>query len=375
MSLHFIVPVSRVDHQLLPRFCELINFHGACRGQHLTFVYTNDVPPQAIQESKASISGLFDQVDERASPIIGKGWPLGSNQLFRDCAKFAIHKRLPWMFLELDSVPLRKGWALELDAEHAKGGKRFTGCIVPTRGFMTNQAGEKIATTGDPHMVGFGIYPPDYCMTSVKLPFIDRQYNWTQAGLEPFDIQLRYEITPHAHHTDLIQHNLRTQNYRVENGQIVCDNVLASQDYAKPVDPQACILHGIKDFSLHGLILSGVCPESPHVTASSGAASPGGNGGGFLASLPAEDHGSGQPLTETLTSGVPSEIPDLAPSSSFQGASSIIKLIQDGKGRRPRDVARDLGTLENKVWEAISGPDSGLEVAKKGGWVRVKASA
>ena len=71
---------------------------------------------------------------------------------------------------------------------------------------------------------------------------------------------MQWDVIKQMTDTQLIQHNWKTENYRVEDGTIVCSNVEElpygiSFDY--PVRGDAVVLHGCKDGSLARLLHSG----------------------------------------------------------------------------------------------------------------------
>jgi hypothetical protein len=349
MPLHVIIPTSHGDHQRLPLLAKQIKAFGPYRGHHLTVAPTQDVPLQVAEEFKATLDGLFDSIDIQAVKTSRNSWPIGPNQQFREVARLAEAKRMFWFFMEPDCALLRKTWLEELDtamSDAERLGKRFLGAVVPTRGFEKGSDGTLIPVNGPPHMVGFGIYHPDLAKWSVKMPYLDRQFVFSTTPVEPFDTSMRDEIVPHAQHTFLIQHNFRTVNYRKDGDKIICDNAPGNPETAshvKPIDPRACILHGVKDDSLANLIMGGAdTSKSP---------------------VPKTEE---KPKTEAPKEPAPKGD---KPSYLVFKAKEILK---EGTAYRVKQMADKLEITEEVLRAEIDKPNSGLEIVNPG-WIRVKS--
>lgn len=366
-----IVPISHVDSHMVESFAANLQQFGPFRGHSFSILPTQDVPPQLSEEFKAKMAPLFDATEIFPVKTTSKSWPMGCNQHFRAAANYAATKGMVWYFLELDNAFTRSPFN-ELEQEYHEAKKPFMGAIVPTRTTDGSNVGS--------HMVGTGIYAAGFARASVKLSSIDRVFVWAaKTPMEPFDIACRHETTPFCHPTAKIQHNFKTCNYRLEDGQIVCDNLPGNaQSHAKPVDPRACVVHGCKDGTLAALILSGVeIPKTiPVKSASSGAVPSGGSDGDPSSSPPAEVHGSGQslepPKPEPLPPGPesPADGKPKVTSPSFI-AYKIQALLKDGQGRRPKDCAEELKLTEDQIKAVIAEETSGLELRNRQ-WVVVK---
>lgn len=342
--MNLILSVSNADQHLLPLQAQLIKHLGPNNGHTLTVVYEQEVSPTEIEGFCKEMQGLFDSVESVQVTTRAKGWPLGANQMFREVAKIAAKKGEVWYNYELDNTFTRSNALTILEREYHREQKPFMGAVVPTRGFV--QQGDKVTpqTFGE-HMVGTGIYPPGYAAASVKLPFVDRQFMW--GDIEPYDIAIRFETTPFAHPTKLIQHNLRTVNYRKEGDQIVCDNAPNNaQSHAKPVDPQAVVVHGCKDGSLAKLIMGGA--DTSKVKAP-------------------------EPVTTVAPEPQAPSVPtSLGKPPSFL-AVQVINLLKTGGGFRVKQLAEKLQVDEKVLREAIEDPSSTLEITTPG-WVRQKTA-
>jgi len=368
--IHLVIPVSQTDVSLLPQMADVLVHHGSNRGHILTVVYNQDVVGADVQAFCDKVKPLFDSVDSVQVTTPRSGWPIGANQMFRECAIIAAKKQICWLHLELDALPTRKGWLQEISNAYELSGKPFMGCIVPTRGFEKLEDGTRIAKSQSNHMVGgMAVFHWNFANASAKLGSVDRIFIWSRnVPLEPWDIAVREEVIHKAQHSDLFQHNLRTVNYRVENGQWVCDNAKDNaQDHSKPVNARAAIVHGCKDSTLARLIISGSpLPEHPVLTASSDAALSGGNDKVSSSVAPADGAVSDdEPIT---VAGTPPERPK--PMSFI--ATKIHRLLGDGKNRRVKQVAAELAMEEKDIQDAIQEESSGLELNGMAGWVKLK---
>ena len=369
-SLLLILPLSHSDAELAQSKVDLFLKFGPYPGHHLTIMPTDSVPVTVANDMKAKLSVAFDSVEVEPIVTQQKSWPAGPNETFQLAAKYAVKRGLPWWFFEADIDPIAPQWLQKCAAEFESERKGYWGRIVPTRVVTKTPDGQMEYGTEGKHMVGCGIYPPQYGTASVSLPNLNVRYIWAQSEpLRPFDIQLAEEVIHWAHPTELLQHNFKTVNYRVEDGQIVCDNMEGNPphaSHAKPIDSRAVVVHGCKDGSLARLILSGlVLPETPRFTASSEAASPGGNGEVSSSSRPAEVHGSGPPSPPVEEEA---KAPAKTPAPSFL-AFKVHTLLKDGKARRVKNIAAELQIPEEEIRASIEAEGSGLEITVPQ-WVR-----
>ena len=164
------------------------------------------------------------------------------------------------MWLELDALPVQRNWATRLHMDYNASGKRFYGCLRDTP--HKDQAGNLTYVKGDQLMSGVGLYPgnvPDHSWAFRDLLKMELT--------QPFDLHMRGEMQG-AGWTDtkLIQDIWNTQNYRMENGVIICDAAPTEfQQMSKggTVSPEAVIVHGCKDGSLARIILGVADPVIP----------------------------------------------------------------------------------------------------------------
>lgn len=338
------IPVSSADYKLLPTLSKVLTKFGPYAGYKVVVVPTREVENDA-KKFVAEILPLFTSVDIHVVDLGITGWPMASNRHFREVARYvnSKHPGDAWYFFEVDNTPIAPDWLLKLDREFSTSGKAFMGKVVPTRGWSWNSDGKRIPAMGPPHMVGTGIYHPSFAKKSIKLGSVDRVMPWAGPP-EPFDLALRDEVVPFAHNTSLIQHNWQTQNYRMEQGKMVCDDTIAVTEgtsHAETWDGESAVIHGCKDGSLAKLILSG--EFVPQYGKSVSAPAP----------LPISQNPNDRP-----------------PLLSFLAVRAK-KTVEDYMPKRytAKGLGVKLGATTQEIVKAIEEPGSGLAVAGIPKWV------
>lgn len=245
-----VVPVSKTDLNLIEPFTSCFNLFGPY-DDHSLLVVGREEDQYYIDYvfNKIKINFNKGQQSTKTYKGIPNGWPLGPNAYWKETIIYLekINNQLPWLWMELDVFPLKKGWASLLREDYYEKNKPFYGCLEDTTTLTLDE--ETVFLTK--HFVGAGIYPPKVS---------DFSKNWKHVDRIPtaFDVICQFEFAPLTHHSELFQHNFRTDNYRkTEDGAIICDdrnNFKGGRKFNKPVSSKAVILHGCKDKTLYDLI-------------------------------------------------------------------------------------------------------------------------
>ena len=343
------IPCSQSDAHLLLNLAKVIRQLGPYGAHKLLVVPTKEIESQARQFAE-EISSLFAGSSVEPVNLGITGWPVASNRHFKETARLvnASQVREAFYFFEPDNTPMAAGWLDQIQAEYVKENKPFYGCVIPTRGWTQGPSGP-IPQDGEPHMVGTGVYPPNLFAFSVKVHSCDVHMPFNRLPLAPFDSEMRHETVPNAFATSLIQHNWQTKNYRVENEQIVCDdmdNITPELSHKKPWDGKAIVLHGCKDGSLAEIVLAGKIPKVKPIVIAPVITTPNGVGWDVAAEIAAEK-----------PKGHPSFL-----------ASRIHKELNGGK-MTAKGVAEKLKITIPEVLAVIAEPSSGLKVAGPVKWV------
>lgn len=266
-----VVPVSRSDKHLIPNVEKAFSLFPPGNGHELLVVGTPNV--------FAEMDGLRESLSRHFSTISFSrvfdddnflGWPSACNYYFQQTCYCLRGGNRPWLWMELDCTPIRDNWLSIIAEAYRSGSTRFMGYLGKTyRGFNGELLTEE---DGGHHMAACGVYPADVTDTVVPLK-----------GVHATDIPwwsfLQWYIAPFTGHTDLIQNNYKTENYRVEktitnqdgercylNGEkrvgffsreIICDscnNTAWGNHYNNRINPDAVLVHGCKDGSLLDLL-------------------------------------------------------------------------------------------------------------------------
>lgn len=260
-----IIPVSRSDKQLIPNAEKAFELFPPGNGHSLLVVGSPNVAAEM-----GELSGLLSKYFTGSGAYLLDhdsflGWPGACNYAFQQTC-FHLRGQGPWLWFELDATPIKENWLSTIEEAYKSGSSRFMGCLERTyRGFNGELLSEE---DGGKHMAACGVYPPDAADTIVPLK-----------GVSETDIPwwsfLQWYIAPFCSHTNLIQNNYKTENYRVEktitdqdgercylNGEkrvghflreIICDscnNTAWDNHYNNRISHDAVLVHGCKDGSL-----------------------------------------------------------------------------------------------------------------------------
>lgn len=149
-------------------------------------------------------------------------YPLITTHAFKWTAKQMSGK--PFVWLEPDSIPLKKGWLRELEEEYERGGKPF---------MLTSDR-------NPPHdlISGIGAYPPDA---------FERIPDWTQIKKGAWDGWMLENIPDQIHFTPLIQHSYGVykgehathHRFPASKGIIRPESVLFHKDHYQDLIPKS----------------------------------------------------------------------------------------------------------------------------------------
>jgi hypothetical protein len=247
-----VVPVSKTDLNLIDPFVECFNFLGQYKNHSLLVVGRKE-DSYYIEYVFNKIKINFKKENQKIQTFenVPEGWPLGPNSYWKKTIEH-LEKQgntLPWLWMELDVCPLKKGWASILEKDYYTNNKPFYGCLEDTTTLTMDE--ELVFLTK--HFVGAGIYPPNISKYSTNWKHVDRIPT-------AFDVICQFEFAPLSHNSELFQHNFRTDNYRkAENGEIICDdknNFKGGRKFNKNLSSKAVILHGCKDATLYNLVFN-----------------------------------------------------------------------------------------------------------------------
>jgi len=245
-----LLPISRADSSLAVKLADHIHRLGGVKRHDLVLFYAGKQALEAADQIEDILVKDFNTIVKVDSLVTEEsGWPKSANMMFRNAIRWLERDSGytgPAYFFEADNVPLKPSWADELQDEYLRQQVPVLGVIHDT--VWTLADGKRVGVGGK-HVVGTAIY------TIPMTPYSRLWKHITPQGRTPFDVFLENELAPKAGHTDLIQHNWSTKNYRREKGKIVCDadDGRPGSCYEQPVRSDAVVLHGCKDGSLFDL--------------------------------------------------------------------------------------------------------------------------
>lgn len=260
-----VVPVSCTDREVWDDFIRTFNLFGPYENHELVVVSRPSdhkwgrMVYRAIEDNgfKRKRHHTFDEDGRR-------GWPGGPNHYWRETALFLRdeygNEDQPWLFLEMDMTPIKKGWADDLEKEYNEVGMPFMGNLAWTT--TTTAGGEMLKLTK--HLVGAAIHPPDLDLFSNK---------WTKVNEinTAWDVLMQWEFPQYSHDTKLIQHAFRTVNYkkfRDRYGRWIVQGEDGEQwpdenfTFSEPINiGTAVLVHGCNDGSLARIVYEDVTGE------------------------------------------------------------------------------------------------------------------
>lgn len=253
-----VIPVSEADVHLADDVMALMKAFGPYQHHDLLVVGSTE-NANNVNRIREAISPMFRKSEAHIFDCPAKGWPLGPNYYFRASILHMFANGLldqPWYWFELDNTPLKTGWLDALQTEYNLSQAIFMG---PKQATFYKDKDNQLVIDGH-HMCGTAIYPGD---------FTNRSALWKFENGIAFDVWIQWEVLPHLHDTNLMQHNWKTRNYRRKNGQIISDNFDMPHPDLKtntPLRSEAVVCHGCKDGSLAKLILDELSGKSANLT-------------------------------------------------------------------------------------------------------------
>ena len=300
-----LIPIAASDATVLPGFLKALSHFGPYPNDTCLIVVTPEVEESRpeMMEMVHKIKGLFSNSASDCVKITPNtpegGWPLAPNIHFMYCIDelSKLNNRDPFIYLETDATPVTHDWLSQLKQEYAYAEKPYMGVWAKTYELIQSMSkaddpkdrkpvGEPFLIQNDHHMVGMGIYPPDYIHRSGPQakgsPVWNTNTLWKYPdGKKPFDIFCQNYHRP-CHDTKLIKHLWHTIDYGVTpDGDVICKDLeepkeyllkdSASSTYGKPLVLKnggiinlkgVALVHGCKDGSLADLVVGGYLEQS-----------------------------------------------------------------------------------------------------------------
>jgi len=178
--MNVVIPFHNGDAHLAIDLVKWIGQLGGIGDAKLIAICDSGTDPKYIESMS-----MLSKIMSGWPPV--HGWPQGSNSLLRMALSMADDKKSgPWIWLEPDAIPLKRGWLDAIRKEYTACGKRYMGNVyVCDNPQLPNRL-----------MSGIGVYPAD---AKEELEhFTTTQYAW--------DVEAARFLVENCAHTKLIHH-------------------------------------------------------------------------------------------------------------------------------------------------------------------------
>lgn len=252
--MNIAIPVSAHDKHLLPKFIEVLQHFGGLEDSTICLFAT----PSAKQEAYDAAAKISAAVHTFEVDFAG-GWPIASSTQFA-ATVFTLPKlgwNAPWLWMELDMLPVQKDWLQTLRRGYTLCGHPFMGNVVPTAWI---EDGKLVVHEDDLMMMGCGVYPANMHADERFRPLLtDLIKPAPMNPATPFDFYLRHAMRQAGiADTRLIADMWQTHKYRRTADGIVCEPVPLDKPRRERgglVPAEAVLVHGCKDSTLAELVL------------------------------------------------------------------------------------------------------------------------
>jgi hypothetical protein len=253
-----VVPVSITDKEVSKGFLKAFKLFKSYKNHDLLVVARPRDKAFAVQifnelVEDCEFKGTLLHVFENDGVL---GWPRGCNHYWAETVKFlhSVGNMKPWLWMEMDMVPLKFNWVDSLEAEYQEAGMPFMGNVGDTTTVTSEQEVIAIAK----HLVGAAIYPPNIDQYSTL-------WKHAQYVAVAWDVLCQNEFVPYSHNTQLIQHVYRTEKYKKHVDQVTSKvsvrgstsgHELRGDLWCKNIDFKTAVLvHGCTDNSLSKIVV------------------------------------------------------------------------------------------------------------------------
>lgn len=258
--MKLLIPVSAHDVSRLDNFISTLLHFGGLEGFPIIFHPTPEVSEQVHTQAQR-LSVYRPQVIPTERNF-ENGAPVACSQHFASAVHMLgrIGNRDPWLWMELDMLPVAKDWATKLQREYTSLDKPFLGNVVQVP--YWNEVEKKLEyKSGDNMLMGCAVYPPHMDKdhrTKALIGVLSRPL--AHNPRQPFDLYLRHAFKAIGWaDTKLISDQWNTCNYRWEEGQLHCDSMPLDPKFRArggAVSPEAVLVHGCKDDSLFQAVVT-----------------------------------------------------------------------------------------------------------------------
>jgi len=244
--MRIIIPVSRTDVHMLPIFTDVLLHHGNLHNHSIILFPTEPCTAEADTAANR-LRQICPSVSVQPLPDFQGGWPKAPNAHWAHALRHlrSTGNTEPWLWLEVDTVPMVSNWAEQVQREYNACGSPLLGHVRQT--VYRNEDGSVYHMDGDEMLLGVAMYSPVFGEGEVDPLIRDLLRGPFEAPDEPFDVYLRWAMKRVGwSHTGLVAHCWKStgwigMTYLNEDG----DQRLLHSDV------MPALIHGCKDESLY----------------------------------------------------------------------------------------------------------------------------
>lgn len=268
--MRIVTPISMSDVEELDKWVDEVILYGNLQSHGISLLPTYSVTQEANEAAqKLSDAGISVEILKMQVDPSG-GWPAAPNVHFFEAVRLMSKQNQPWLWNELDCRPIHSQWANILAGAYASCGSRFMGNVVktPWRDDITKKPVKSPLGDDDVMMMGCSVYPANMAMLERFQPLLNDFMKGPDAPDTAFDIYLRDVIKLEGKsHSKMIDDKWNTEKFIFDGEKLSCaartshEGMEGVQDVIKRggvVSPDAVMVHGCKDDSLHELIMAGL---------------------------------------------------------------------------------------------------------------------
>ncbi len=155
MKIAVVIPFCRDDQAKAEKLIKWIGELGGCEENELLFVAANDVDENSLYIKGNKEIFLSSEGVKAPFKLADESHPRGPNLMFETACKYmAKFGEEPWLWLEPDAVPMRKGWLQMLEAEYDLALRYKKKILAHVTELNDPKYPKRIAC-------GVAVYPPD----------------------------------------------------------------------------------------------------------------------------------------------------------------------------------------------------------------------
>jgi hypothetical protein len=258
--MKIIIPVSTHDQHLIPNFYKAMEAFPISREHDLLIIggRENEVTIKSLEEG---VKHLFSSTETKLFEDTMLGWPGSCNYYFQQTCHYlaSIGNNKPFFWFELDTTPTQSGWLdiickkyFEDTTNAALEGRKARVYFGALERNYEGRNGELLPQSiAGNRMSPVGIYSSDITRIPVLSSLSASNRHWSSI--------IQWYTTPNLQDTKMIQNNWRTEKYRLEGNNIVCEsiaNLAWNVHFNNTIEPECLIVHGCKDGSLLEVLLN-----------------------------------------------------------------------------------------------------------------------